>query len=152
MARAPYQVLVLPFFQDTSTKLLYAVFQRTDDHAWQGLSGGGESEETPLEAAVREAAEEAGIHEPDGWIGLDAHCSIPVVQFKDHASWGPDCYVIPEFAFGVRLTHLYLKLSIEHRAYRWLLYQQAFDLFEYDSNRTALWELNQRLLREQSAP
>jgi ADP-ribose pyrophosphatase YjhB (NUDIX family) len=39
--------------------VLYAVFKRTDGGCWQGIAGGGEKGETPLQAAQREALEEA---------------------------------------------------------------------------------------------
>src|SRR5215216_3724181 len=61
MARAPFQVLVLPFrIVDTST-FEYALFKRSDEPYWQGIAGGGEDAETPLAAARREAFEEAQI-------------------------------------------------------------------------------------------
>ncbi len=60
MARAPCQVLVLPYYRtDKATE--YAIFRRTDAGYWQGIAGGGEDEETPLPAAKREAQEETSI-------------------------------------------------------------------------------------------
>ena len=35
---------------------------------------------------------------------------------------------------------------------RWLPFQQAYDLLRWDSNRTALWELHQRLQRRLGKP
>ena len=53
----------------------------------------------------------------------------------------------PEFSFGVAY-HGEIVLSDEHTGYRWLLYQDACEILKYDSNRTALWELNERLGRQ----
>lgn len=36
-------------------------------------------------------------------------------------------------------------LSSEHKEYRWVEYDEAMRLLKYDSNKTALWELNERL-------
>ena len=38
-----------------------------------------------------------------------------------------------------------LVLSHEHAEYRWLPYEDAERLLRFDSNRTALWELNLRI-------
>ncbi|MGN2638956.1 hypothetical protein ACTD5D_22895 [Nocardia takedensis] len=39
-----------------------------------------------------------------------------------------------------------LVLSDEHTGYRWCSFEQAQSLVRWDSNRTALWELEHRLL------
>jgi len=147
MARAPFQVLVFPFRPEVSGRLLYAVFQRADDGRWQGIAGGGEDTETPLEAARRECLEEAGIVEGnDHWLPLDSRASIPAVHFKESAAWGEQVYVIPEYAFGVMLSSSVIQPANCHRVYQWVSYTEAIQLLTYDSNRTALWELNQKLL------
>src|SRR5882672_8901989 len=61
MGRAPFQVLVFPFRRVQAGRLEYAIFRRADIDAWQGIAGGGEDDETLIEAAIREAREEAGI-------------------------------------------------------------------------------------------
>src|SRR5437868_2175553 len=61
MGRAPFQVLVILFRRTASRDVEYAVFRRSDDGAWQGIAGGGEDDETALEAARRETFEEGGI-------------------------------------------------------------------------------------------
>ena len=43
MARAKYQVLVLPY-QRQGGKVLYCIFKRSDMDAWQFVAGGGEDE------------------------------------------------------------------------------------------------------------
>ncbi len=59
MARAPFQVLILPFRQAADGDWQYGVLRRSDEY-WQGIAGGGEDGEAPLEAAMREMEEEAG--------------------------------------------------------------------------------------------
>ncbi|WP_207650683.1 hypothetical protein [Clostridium sp. DSM 8431] len=59
--------------------------------------------------------------------------------------WGEDTFVIPKYSFGVLATDDVLKLSNEHTEYRWCSYDEAINLLEWDSNKTSLWELNERL-------
>lgn len=48
--RAPFQILAIPYqIVDGSPK--YCVFHRADHDQWQFIAGGGEDNETPLEAA-----------------------------------------------------------------------------------------------------
>lgn len=119
--------------------------RRTDYLCWQGIAGGGEDDETPLEAAKREALEEAGLA-ASHFTPLQSSCTIPVTFFQDDGAWEPALYVIPQHAFGADCTGQALTLSDEHDAAEWLPYAEASARFTYDSNRTALWELNQRLL------
>ncbi|MGW2719786.1 NUDIX domain-containing protein [Streptomyces sp. NPDC001492] len=99
--RAAFQVLVLPYRQ-TEGGLLYALFRRLDGAYWQGVAGGSEAGETPLQAARREAAEEAGLGGDFEFIELDVQATIPVVSVTGEFTWGPEVLVIPEHAFGVR--------------------------------------------------
>lgn len=145
MARAPFQVLVFPWFAERDEKPLFAVFHRKGNGAWQGIAGGGEDDEAPEDAARREAAEEAGIADEAAFLRLDSVASIPAVEFSAHRSWGPNVYVIPEYSFGVRVPHKCLALSSEHDTYKWLAFRDACKRLSWDSNRTALWELNERI-------
>jgi dihydroneopterin triphosphate diphosphatase len=57
MARAPFQVLVFPYRALDDGDFEFAVFSRAAYRCWQGIAGGGEGEETPLQAAKRESLE-----------------------------------------------------------------------------------------------
>jgi len=147
MARAPLQVLVLPFRRRADGVLEYAVFRRADqDACWQGIAGGAEPGETAEQAARREMAEEAQIPRDGALLPLDATASVPAVHFTARKTWGPDVYVVTERSFGVQVPvgHT-IALSDEHSEYRWLTYDAAAALLTWDSNKTALWELNERL-------
>jgi 8-oxo-dGTP pyrophosphatase MutT (NUDIX family) len=50
MARAPFQILVYPYRKVNGNECEYALLQRSDTGWWQGIAGGGEGDETPLEA------------------------------------------------------------------------------------------------------
>lgn len=51
---------------------------------------------------------------------------------------------MPEYAFGFECTEE-IKLSHEHTECMWLSYQDVYEKLWWDSNRTALYELNCRL-------
>jgi dATP pyrophosphohydrolase len=146
MTRAPFQVLVLPYRRMSPDRLVYAVFSRVDYLCWQFLAGGGEEQESPLMAAKREAYEEAGIDRNRPFLALDSKCSIPVYHFRESRNWGEEIFVVTEYAFGVDVGGSDFQLSVEHNEVLWLPYTEAYARLTYDSNRTALWELNQRLL------
>lgn len=143
--RAPFQVLVLPY-RITDGGIEYCIFFRSDLKLWQFISGGGEDSETPAEAAKREAFEEAGF-ENRRFFGLDTRCSISSTVFGERArrAWGEDCFVVTEYAFAVESLDRTVKLSHEHLEYRWADYETARSLLRYDSNKTALCELDRRI-------
>ena len=145
MARAPFQVLVYPYRQIGDTEYEYALLKRSDGGWWQAIAGGGEDNEMPLETAKREANEEAGISTGAYFLRLDTRMSVRVTEFKDSHLWGEVIYVIPQYCFGVLVQETSLVLSDEHSVYRWLKYEAAYRLVNYDGNKTALWELNKRL-------
>ena len=61
MPRAPFNAFTYPYRQSGDGAPEYALLLRSDAGIWHGASGGGEDDETPLDAARREAFEEAGI-------------------------------------------------------------------------------------------
>jgi dihydroneopterin triphosphate diphosphatase len=145
MARAPFQVLVIPYRRRFDGDYEFALFRRADEGYWQAIAGGGEDKETPLQAARREAFEEAGITLEAPCRPLDTMASVQVTCFRDSHLWGDSVYVIPEYCFGVDTTSLTLILSNEHTELRWARYAEAAQMVRYDSNRVALWELNQKI-------
>lgn len=146
MARQPIQILVIPF-RKHGTEFEYCLLKRSDDHNWQFVAGGVESDETAIQAARREANEEAGIPLDSDILPLDSICSIPAKIFRDYSNWPEGTYVVKERAFGVSASDSCIKLSSEHTEFRWLSYADAVNLLKWDSNKTALWELSERLQR-----
>jgi len=144
--RAPYQVLIIPF-RECLAGFEFAVLRRSDTGIWQFVSGGGEDGESHIEAAQREMQEEASLNVDGRLLELDAVATIPACVFDDVASWGKDVLMIPEYSFAVDIQDAKLVLSSEHSELRWTSYEQACDLLKWDSNRTALWELTERLRR-----
>ena len=148
MARALFQVLVFPFFVDkVNRQIEYAIFKRSDLNLWQGISGGGEDDESFLEAAQRETFEESGIDPSSRFIALDSMVTIPAEFISKRFMQSKDVYVIPEYSFGVEVQNKNICLSNEHQECKWVNYQIATKLLKWDSNRNALWELEQRLAK-----
>ena len=145
MSRAPFQVLVLPFRHNQGGQLEYAVFRRRDEGHWQFIAGGGENNEKPIETARREASEEAGITPDSEYIILDSRNTVPVEGVTGESTWGREVYVIPEYTIGVRPDSEAISLSREHTEYRWVSYEEAVTMLQWDSNKNALWELNARI-------
>ena len=146
MNRAPFQVLVLPF-RVTSCKMReYVLFRREPSTGGyqQGIAGSGELGEKPIETAKREAFEEAGIPQKSLYTALDSMTMIPVVNICGFL-WGLNILVIPEYSFGVEVEGNDIQLSIEHTAYIWANYHEAIRLLRWDSNKSALWELDYRI-------
>ena len=143
MARAPFQILVLPYRRQTDG-LEYAIFRRADNDGWQGIAGGGEDLETPRDAAVREIQEEAGIT-ATRLLHLDAVGTVSVEHFRERHAWDPALRQIPEYAFGVAVDESAISLSPEHLEVAWLTFEDALARLPWESNRIALRELHNRL-------
>ena len=60
MSRAPFQILVF-LRRHEGEESEYLLLKRADMSVWQGVAGGGEGDETPLMAAIRETREEADV-------------------------------------------------------------------------------------------
>ena len=147
VARAPFQVVAVPF-RVRADGYEYAVFRRADDDAWQWIAGGGEDSETPGQAARREAFEEAGVSTDTSFYRLTTVDSVPVADFVARTIWPPDTYVIPQHYFACDGETLTPTLSAEHTEWCWADEREAMQLLRYDGNRTALFELAERLRRD----
>ena len=153
MARAPFQVVVFPFRRNGAA-LEYAILQRSDDGSWQGVAGGGEDDETPVDAARREAEEEAAVPKSAAVYRLQAMSMVPIVFIKElaRAHWPKDLYVIPNYAFAIDCTAVELRPSHEHDVIKWARYDDAYPLLRWENNKVALWELDERLTRDRLPP
>jgi len=148
MPRAPFQIHVIPFRKNRNGDFEYAIFKRTDEPYWQGIAGGGEGSESPIQAARREAFEEANISETAQYFRLKAMSFVPVYHFTARDIWPNDLYVVPNYCFAVDGSDIEIVLSFEHSEYRWVDYEEGKNLLHWDDNKTALWELNERLLND----
>ena len=145
--RQPQNVHIYLYRKHGDGHFEYAIFQRADDaKCWQGISGGVEEGETIEQAAVREAFEEGGVPANTPLYRLDTISYLPADIFAAHRQWSKDVVVCPMYFFAMPFDGD-IALSDEHLDVVWRTYQPAFDLVYWHGQKTALWELNQRLLR-----
>lgn len=147
--RKPYQVLVFPY-KKIEGEFKYAIFLREDLKVWQGIAGGGESGETALASAKREAYEEANISLNAKFEKLDSYTKITVVDVVGSFKWGDETFLIEEFCFGINAQDEEIKISSEHLKYEWVNYEETIQRLKWDSNKTALWKLNEKLKRRKN--
>ena len=148
MARKPENTHIYLYRKNSKNEYEYAIFQRADNlEWWQGVCGGVEDGETAEQAALREAHEEAGTPLQTQIYRLDTISYLPSDIFSQHKLWGKDVVVIPMFFFAIYFDGD-IKLSREHKEVRWLPYNEAKNLVYFHDQKTALWELNQRLIRD----
>lgn len=147
--RAKFQVLVIPYIIEDNGEVKYCIFKRSDLNIYQFISGGGEDDESPIEACMRECNEEAGLDYNLPYKQLDSLTSIPSSCFKEaRKHWGKDVLIIPEYSFCVKLDSKELSLSSEHTEYNWVNYEIALEKLKYDGNKTALFELHNRIINK----
>lgn len=145
--RKPIQVLIFLYRKNNNNKYEYCIFQRSKTQIWQAISGGVEDNETLHETVKREVLEETGT-KVKSVFQLSTTSSIPVVNVTGDFTWGNNIYVVTEYSFGVFIENNNIKLSNEHILYEWLEFEEAYNKLTFDSNKTALWELNQRLIND----
>ncbi len=145
--RQPRNIHVYPYRETESGVYEYALFRRSDDpKCWQGISGGVEDGETDVQAALRESFEEAGLPATVPLYRLDTVSFLPCDLFAEHKAWGKDVVVCPMVFFAAPYGGK-IVLSEEHTETQWAEFQAAYDLVYWHDQKTALWELHQRLLR-----
>lgn len=146
--RLPKQVLIIPY-RIIDDKVEYCIFKRKNMQIWQWISGGVEDfDEDIISAAKREMCEETGITEDVNITELEGLTKIPVVNIVKEFKWGDDIFYAEEYSFAVNINDKKIKISEEHSEYKWCSYDEAKSLLKYDSNKSALWELNEKIKRE----
>ncbi|WP_158284406.1 PqqD family peptide modification chaperone [Bradyrhizobium sp. SUTN9-2] len=138
--RAPFQILVIPYRECSDHRFEVALLRRSDLLCWQGIAGGGQDLESPIEAAARELAEEAGLA-GQPVFPLQTVASVPARHFP-HADWCPRLAVVREYSFSVKIaTDQAISISSEHSEFGWFALDEAVRLAEWDSTKTAVQEL-----------
>jgi len=149
MSRQPKQVHIW-LYRRAGDAYEYAVFRRADmPECRQGVCGGGEASESLEQAARRELSEEAGITDASlPLYRLDSISYLPdgIFSAKSRAVWGPDTVVVPMYFFAMPFDGEII-LSDEHSEVQWLAYEKAYALTLFTDQKTALYELNERLRR-----
>lgn len=148
MSRQPQQVHIF-LYRKKNADYEFAIFQRADNELWwQGVCGGVEEGETVETAARRELFEETSINAELPLFKLDTLSYLPSNIFSPHTQkiWGNNVVVVPMCFFAVPFDGD-ITLSHEHTKFKWLPYEEADSLVYFHDQKTALWELKERLLR-----
>ena len=145
--RLPKQVLIIPYrIKDENVQ--FCIFKRKDLEFWQWISGGVEDfDENIYAAAKREIFEETGVDSNIELTQLECITKIPVVNIVKEFRWGNDIFYADEYSFSVKFDNIDIALSDEHSLYSWMSFEEAKKLLKYDSNKSALWELNEKIKR-----
>ena len=145
--RLPKQVLIIPYrIKDKNVQ--FCIFKRKDLEFWQWISGGVEDFDENLYAAdKREIFEETGVDSNIELTQLECITKIPVVNIVKEFRWGNDIFYADEYSFSVKFDNIDIVLSDEHSLYSWMSFEEAKKLLKYDSNKSALWELNEKIKR-----
>ena len=143
MSRAPFQILVF-LRRHKGEESEYLLLKRADMGVWQGVAGGGEGDETPIVAAIRETREETGVEISD-IVDLKSVAELSVIDVAGYYRWGEDIRVIPEFAFLADVpSDAKIKISCEQaEVYEAGSGVQAMQLLEWDSNQQAITKAEQ---------
>ena len=138
--RAPFQILAVPY-RFIKGELCFCVFRRSDSNICQFIAGGGEDNEKPLDAAMREIKEETGVV-AEQLTELKSVAFVPaeVVAENMRTHWDKNIFVIPEYSFAFE-CNADPTLSCEHNEYKWLSYNDARKLLKWDSNKAAMYEI-----------
>lgn len=147
MARLPQQVHIYLYRQNVNGEYEFSIFQREDFRlCWQGVCGGVEEGETIEKGVRRELYEEAEIDADLPLYRLDTLSYLPANIFTAATMWGKNVVVVPMYFFAMPFEGDII-ISDEHTEVRWLSYEEAEKLVFYHDQKTALWELKERLLR-----
>ena len=142
--RAPFQILAVPY-RFIKGELCFCVFRRADFDVWQFIAGGGEDNEKPIQAALREIKEETSVT-AEKLTELKSVAFVPaeIVAENMRTHWDKNIFVIPEYSFAFE-CNADPTISREHSEYQWLPYNDARKLLKWDSNKVAMYEAMCRL-------
>jgi dATP pyrophosphohydrolase len=141
--------MLIPFTYNADGRLSVAVRPSAfETSRWAFPLGGGEANESPLATARRIGQDQGGLDDLCEYSYLSSIATIPVEDAGGFL-WGNDILVVPEYCFAVEVRDQSLSSAQMAQTYRWLPYEQARTLLVCDRQRNALWELRQRLVRQQ---
>lgn len=135
--KRPESVLVVLYTEALEILLL----QRCDVPTfWQSVTGSLRMQEVPWEAALREVAEETGVHATAQQLRDCHHQNRFLIQPPWRVRYAPDVTHNVEHVFTLRLpTAQSIQLNpLEHRVYCWLPYASALERVTAYTNRDAI--------------
>lgn len=139
-----FNVLVIPFLKRDNVR--FCIFKRADTKIWQFITGNGDLGDDFEESAMLELVKKARIlPNEEELISLDTIGSAKIDHFPKYLKTNK--YIIPIHCFAYPTDSINITLSKEHTEYRWVEYDEAMRLLNLDLEKTALWELSQRVKR-----
>ncbi len=135
--KRPESVLVV--LHDADGQVL--IMQRMDDPLfWQSVTGTIEENESPIETAYREVAEETGVHlDPEQQVIVDCR---KVNQYEIRPEWRyrypPNTIYNTEHVFIAQISSATRLHLTEHLSYEWVPSNEAIDRVWSPSNRAAI--------------
>ena len=142
--RAPFQILVFHYRFEGQIPL-YLILKRADAEYWQPVAGGGEGNENPRQAAIRETFEETGLRVENKLIPVPPAHFISVYSTFNKLLWGPHVTIIPQYTYGTEVSSCNVVLSEEHTEYVWMDYEQAIVSLYWTDNIAALKYLHHKI-------
>jgi dATP pyrophosphohydrolase len=137
--KQPRSVQVVLFAQ-TLTGIEYLLLRRVTSHGgfWQSVTGSLEEAETHRQAAVREVREETGIHcREDDLIELGI-VNVFEIAPQWRVKYAPGVTHNEEVCFALKVDRCEARIDpVEHEAYTWVDYDDAFAMLYWESNKRA---------------
>lgn len=147
----PYKIARSTLIVIHTVKLEVLLIERAEHGYWQSVTGSQDADETLAQTAAREVMEETGIDaarfELTDWLKKNIYEIYPIWLHR----YAPGTTHNTEHVFGLRLpdrVNVTLHAG-EHLQYVWLPFEKAAPLCFSQSNRDAILELPQRVMRHE---
>ncbi|MDD5700115.1 MAG: NUDIX pyrophosphatase [Candidatus Nanoarchaeia archaeon] len=126
-------------FRKTGKDYQFLLLKRTKEQGgyWQPITGTKNGNESTLQAALREAFEEAGLNKKNILKEIKNFYEFDLRDTKEHV-----------FGFQVKNNFepdIKSNKDMEHEEYRWLEFKSALNLLFWEENKKALIRLNEIL-------
>lgn len=128
--RLPLKIGGIIFYREE--KQVYYLLLKRVRSFWQSLTGGLEEGETLKEGLLRELEEETGFSNVKHVLE-----HVDFFQFRGGNLWQS------EYVFGIELAKKEQpRLSEEHEEFRWVDFETALEMLEWDTNKESLKKLH----------